>query len=594
MSARIEIKGDIEHIRLRPGMYIGNVFSPDHLLQEIFDNSLDELVNGYADTITLDFIGPGQVVVTDNGRGIPLHDVVLESGKVENSVVVACTILKSGAKFNNDAYAMSIGLHGIGLVAVNALSHNLRVSVKDPKIPSKVHDFQFVDSTLVEYSVVDYIVPWSTRVEFTVNPQYFTSGVFDRDRFIDRTRLVQAKFPKGKFIVDGAKLDNVKMTEFIKSLIYIPDRCPLFEVSHRSKDLHFDAYFTYDLDGQTAADVKGDVNLRMCGGTYLTNFTTLLSNTILEEYSSVTKADITSYLRAYVSVFVPNPTFDSQSKNNMTKNLSNAILPLKDELKRIVKTKSMREIIQTIVDRKSIKKASKKVAKTLTGRVSTENPLKDCLNNPGKVLYIMEGESADGTLGQIRDKYTEAILPISGKILNVMKSSVDKATDSKKFKFLLEALGVQIGKQQNAFRYERVRILCDADPDGMHIVVLVLFGLWMYAPALIQNRMVSVIIPPLYGVMKGKQFIPIYDHNEVKKYSGYHVKRYKGIGEMNPSELKVIVKDSPVEYIIQPPATQKEADAITACITDTDVKRRLCQEHEKFNLTRLFAQPQTT
>lgn len=126
----------------------------------------------------------------------------------------------------------------------------------------------------------------------------------------------------------------------------------------------------------------------------------------------------------------------------------------------------------------------------------------------------------------------------------------------------------------------------------MHIVVLVLFGLWVYAPALIQNRQVSIIIPPLYGVVKGKQFIPLYDHNAVGQYSAYHVKRYKGIGEMNPSELKVIVKDSPVEYIVNPPATQKEADAITLCITDTEIKRRLCQEHEKFNLTRLF-QPQT-
>lgn len=592
MSAKIQVMPDIEHIRLRPGMYIGSTYSPDHLLQEILDNSLDELVNEYADIITIDFPSNGQVIVTDNGRGIPLHKVQLENGKEEDSIIVASTILKSGAKFDNSAYKMSIGLHGIGLVAVNALSSLMRISVKDNKT-KKVHDYLFHYSELKEYNVYEYEVPWSTRIEFIVEPKYFSIGSFDKNKFIERLKLVQASFEKAKFFIDSQELPPIKIETFIKSVLNLEDSHELFKIEFESNNIKLKGFITYDLDSMTASELKGDVNLRMCSGTYLSNFTTSYVNSILDEYgTSVTKNEILSYIRIYVSIFIENPEFDSQAKGNMSKNISHLLLPLKSQFQKIAKSQYIKNIIQTIIERKTLKKVAKKVVRKK--RVGVDNPLKDCLNIPGKILYIMEGESADGTLDPIRDKNWEAILPISGKILNVANATIDKAVDSKKFKYILEALGVDLSKKnQNSFRYEKIKILCDADPDGQHIVVLLLLGLWYYAPALIKEGRVSIVLPPLYGITKGQKFIPLYQHSDIVKYSGQSIQRYKGIGEMNSSQLKVILKDQPMEYVVQAPKSQQECDAIIRCITDTDLKRRLCVDKSNFNLNRLFSAVQS-
>ena len=400
--------------------------------------------------------------------------------------------------------------------------------------------------------------------------------------------MVQASFEKAKFFIDNVQLPPVKMETFVKDLLNLEIDHQLFKIQINSDYLKLSGYLTYDLNSSAACEFKGDVNLRMCAGTYLSNFITAFTNAVLDEYgSSVTKHEITSYLRGYVSIFIENPEFDSQAKGNMSKNISHLLVPLKSQFQKIAKNQYVKNIIQTIIERKTAKKVAKKVTKKK--RVGVDNPLKDCLNIPGKILYIMEGESADGTLDPIRDKNSEAILPISGKILNVANSSMDKAVDSKKFKFILEALGVDLSKKnQTNFRYEKIKILCDADPDGQHIAVLLLIGLWYYAPELINNRRVSVILPPLYGINKGKTFIPLYHHTDLLKYPNDHIQRYKGIGEMNSSQLKVILKEQPKEYIVQPPKNEQESDAIVRCLTDTDLKRRLCLEKSKFNLNRLF------
>lgn len=587
-SPQIQVLPDIEHIRLRPGMYIGNTYTPDHLLQEVIDNSLDELINNFATTLTVDFPAPNHVVITDNGRGIPLHDVKLPSGEIGNSVIIASTMLKSGAKFDNNAYGISLGLHGIGLVAVNALSQFLRISVRDPKDKTKIHDFQFTEASLVSQDIIEFKADWSTRVEFIVDSRHFTISNFNQDKFVDRLKLVYANFPQSTFIVNGGKLQYESLDNYVREIIGLSPDHVLFKINLKTDKISLQSLITYDLDGATAADIKGDVNLRNCGGTYLTNFTTAFVNAVINEYGDkLSKTEILSNFRCYISMLMQNPEFDSQSKANMTKGISVLLQPLKDQFEKVAKSSFVKTAIQTILDRKTIKKAAKKVQRKK--RVSAENPLKDCLQTPGKILYVMEGESADGTLGDIRDRNTEAILPVSGKILNVVKAGIDQVVDSKKFKFILEALGIDLGKKdQTSFRYEQVKILCDADPDGMHIAVLLIMAFWYYAPALINNGKVSIILPPLYGVTKGKQFIPIYHTADVAQYSGYKVQRYKGIGEMNPDQLEVVVKHRPLEYVVCAPANKAEADAMVRCLSDTELKRRLCQDKERFNLNRLF------
>jgi len=587
-----EIKslGDIEHVQLRPGMYIGTTFSPDGLAREIEDNAYDEMANGFATRITIDNPSPGNIVITDNGRGIPIHGVKLESGDVKDSIIVACTKLFSGAKFDESTYSYSIGLHGVGLVAVNALSTFLSVTVRDRNQHDLYHYYEFVNSILTrqESSVVQDI-DWSTRIEFTINSEYFTIQDFNIHKMYERACLVTSKFEKSEIVINGDIVPRGTLEQFAKFKLGLRDDMQLYKlhVKHPTSIEQATIYFTYDLNGQNQPIVEGDVNLHICKGTYLTNFITLLTRCVIKKYG-LSKSEAQTKLRAYVSLITQNMEFDSQSKANMTRNMNGLFSNADKEVAKIINISTyLKEIFQTIADRKSFSKAAKQVSKKKK-RISAQDGFKDCLDTPGGILYIMEGKSADGSLSQIRDRKTEAILPISGKILNVAKSNVEKAVQSKKFKFLLEVLGVNLKNvNQQKFRYDHVKLLCDADPDGLHIVVLVTMGIWYYAPSLIKNRQVSVILPPLYGAVKGKQFIPLYDINDTKNYPGHQIVRFKGIGEMSPYQLEVIIRDAPKEYLLSPPASKQEEDNIIRCITDTDLKRRLCEDN-RFNLNTLF------
>jgi DNA gyrase subunit B len=232
-----------------------------------------------------------------------------------------------------------------------------------------------------------------------------------------------------------------------------------------------------------------------------------------------------------------------------------------------------------LLEAKSIQTAAK-VLKTKKTRVSSDNPLKDCAKVPGKTLYLLEGDSAEGTLKQIRDTQVEAIFPLSGKIMNAIDKSIDKAIESKKIKYLLEAIGVDLTKKnQTAFRYEKVKILADADSDGLHIIVLAVVALWKYAPSLVSNRQVSMLLPPLYGAVKKKEFIPIYNYSDVDIYAqkGYTITRFKGLGEMNPDQLAEVIYNKPVEYVIEPPSTPREGEMVVMCLTDSIIKREICK-----------------
>ncbi len=585
--AEIKVLGDLEHVKLRPGMYIGNVFSPDHLAQEIIDNSLDELANKFASTITIDVPEQNQVIITDDGRGIPVHPVEV-NGKMVDSIIAACTKLFSGAKFDESTYGFAIGLHGVGLVAVNALSSEMAVTVRDRENHKIYHHYEFQNSILVDKKSMEVgQQPWNTRIAFRSDPQYFTMNKFNVERFYERMALVSCKFPTSNIIINGKPVPKGTLEQFARYQLDIPDDVPIFHiVSNGTPNNRIDAFFTYDLISNAAPIVKGDVNLHICGGTYQTNFQTLLFNALNKKHT-ISRNEALSNLRAYISIITSKPEFDSQSKANMTRNLTGEFSRCQKNLEEVLNHSYLKTCIDTILKKKSIQRASRKIVQKK--RISAQNGFKDCLKSPGEYLYIMEGKSADGSLSQIRNKQIEAILPISGKILNVTKSSVERAVDNKKFKFLLEVLGVQLNnRKQPSFRYNKVRILCDADPDGLHIAVLVTLGLWYYAPEIIRQKRASIILPPLYGAIKGKNFVPIYDHQTVNNYPGHQIVRFKGIGEMSPEQLEVVIRHNCIEYVLNPPANQAENDNIIRCITDTDLKRRLCED-SRFALETLFS-----
>jgi DNA gyrase subunit B len=578
-----KILGDIEHIQTRPGMYIGNTFSPNHLCYEVIDNSLDELVNNFANRITIDNPTSGHIIVTDDGRGIPIKKVLLE-GKPVDSVVAACIKLFSGAKFDESAYSFAIGLHGVGLTAVNALSKSLSITIRDREFAGIFHHYQFENANFIKKEELkNGKVLWNTRVEFIVDPKYFTISNFNIEQIYDRMCLVASKTKKDQIYINEKKVPKGTFEQFIRSQLDIPEEIPVCKIS---KD-NVDVYFTYDLNSQNQSVINGDVNLHSCGGTYQANWNTVYSNCVIKKFGNITKYEALSNLRTYVTMYINEPSYDSQSKMNMTKNISDIMQKMIPDINRQLSSKYIKECITTIMERRSLKRVTK-VIKKKKKRISADNGFKDCLNTPGDILYIMEGKSADGSLSQIRNKRTEAILPISGKILNVVKSSMEKAVNSKKFKFLLEVLGVQFNKKaRNNYRYNTIKILADADPDGLHISVLVILSLWYYAPQLIREQRVKVILPPLYGVVKGQKFIPIYDLADCSKYKGHQILRFKGIGEMSPNQLEVIIRDQKKEYTILPPESQAENDNIIRCITDTELKRKLCED-ERFSLSTLF------
>lgn len=609
-TPHIIIKNDIEHIRLRPGMYIGSTYDPNHLLQEIIDNSLDELINNYASELRVNFISDRHVVVVDNGRGIPVHMIELEGGVQELSIIAASTRLKSGAKFDNDAYDHSIGLHGIGLVAVNALSKYMRISVKD-KTTNIIHDIIYDNSELTAYNTFECPkdVTWSTRIEFEVAPQFFTIPSFNINKLYDQFKLTGAKFPKSQLFIDDKIIEIDSMDSFVREKLELDISIPLSHYNFKttvpiqyydngkvvtgSAPADFDIYFTYEMDGPAAFKTVGDVNLRLCGGRYLTNFCTLFVNSVLDKYGSVlTKNEVLSNFRLYISTFMPNPEFDSQAKTNMSKDIKFILDRAKQNIEALVLSPFFKECINILIERKTMKKISKKTSKK-KNRVSAKNPLKDCLSIPGNTFWVLEGESAAGTLMQIRDNKTEGVFPLTGKILNVVSKTMDQVADSKKFRFLFEALGVELGnKKQTNYRYDNIKILCDADPDGHHIVVLLLMAIWYYCPYFLNNGKVSIIIPPLYGAYVNKKFVPIYSAAEAAKYTNY--RRYKGIGEMNADELEVVIRGGGIEYIPKPPTTKSEAEALIRCLDDTELKRRLCLERDKFDLNRMFIVPAST
>jgi len=580
-----KILGDIEHIQTRPGMYIGNTFSPNHLCYEVIDNALDELVNGFANCITIDNPSSGHIIVTDNGRGIPIKKVELQ-GELIDSVVAACIKLFSGAKFDETVYSFAIGLHGVGLTAVNALSKSVSITVRDRDVKNKFHHYQFENSKFInKIELNNNDATWNTRVEFIIDPKYFTISDFNLEQIFDRMCLVSSKTNKNNIYINGSKIPTGTFEQYVRAQLDIQDDIPICKIIKNN----FEVYFTYDLNSQSQNIIKGDVNLHKCGGTYQSNWNTIYSNCVIKKFGNISKYEVLSNFRTYITMYINEPTYDSQSKMNMTKNVSDIISLMTTEINNRISSPYIKECIDKIIERRTLKRVSKVINKQKK-RISADNGFKDCLKTPGDVLYIMEGKSADGSLSQFRHKTTEAVLPISGKILNVVKSSVEKAVNSKKFKFLLEVLGVQFNNNNNRvqnYRYNEIKILADADPDGLHISVLVILSLWYYAPQLIREGRVKVILPPLYGAIKGQHFIPIYDVNDCSKYSGYQILRFKGIGEMSPEQLEVVIRHDKREYTILPPASQIENDDIIRCITDTDLKRKLCED-ERFSLSTLF------
>lgn len=584
----IEVLAEIEHIRIRPDMYT-KTDDPAHILTEVIDNSLDELANGHADNITINIDNENNVCsIEDNGRGIPRHEVSLPDGTKEDSVIVACTKLFSGGKFNLNNYETSIGLHGVGLVVLNALSLYMQVSIRNRDDKSKTYVYTFKDAEIVQQIETENNDLWSTKVSFQPNTKYFSSAIIPIDKIKTRLFLVASKFPQSNILLNNEKVHNLPFDKFCMGILEVKNDVSIINATITEKGFNADVFFAYEEDSKLMPTIMGDVNLNICQGTYLSTLTTLFCKVVNEivDDERLTKPDILNNLRLYCSMTISEPKFQGQTKDRMISDVKVQINKLYTELKSKLNTFTFKERFKKIIDEKSAGKAIKKLQKK-GKRLSADNPTKDCLKIPGETLYLLEGDSATGNLKAIRDRTNEAILPLTGKISNTINKNVDQALDSKKMKFLLEAIGIH---QDDGYRYNKIKVLCDADSDGLHISVLACTAIWKYFPQLIEENRLIIILPPLYGARKkGKPFVPIYKLEDTKQYKdqGYTIKRFKGLGEMNKDELKEVVYKNPLEYTVKLPETEKDIESVTQCLINTELKRKICSD-ERFGLQRIF------
>jgi len=569
--------GGIEPVRARPGMFIGDTQNPTHLAEEVLDNAIDEIANGFGTSIGIfNNLDDGSFWVSDNGRGLPMEPITLADGSVEDSVKVLCTELFSGTKFDTEDYAQLIGMHGVGLVAVNALSDWLTIKTRDRKNKTRVVTYSFIDGELQQISEeTDNDFSYSTVVGFKPSKKYFGSLEFDNRYFVERLISVQSIFDLNGFTFNSKPIPKLSFESYIKQHLALAEEDQLFSLSFSTKDNsnHIKLYATY-VD-QDDSITLGNVNLRTCDGKFINSFHTELKKSINEKidksFSKINDREYLNGLRAFIMINVPEPKFDSQTKVRMVLDVKKILIdPLKGQLDWFVE--QIIDTLQSNLERKlhqKILNGSSRSARA-NKRVSISK-LHDCQHIPGDVLYIVEGDSAEGTLKQITNKKIEACYPLKGKVLNVEAATLDKIQKNKEISDLLKALGSVSNR-----RYKSIKILSDADVDGYHIAVLMLLAIAKFAPDYIKSGNLSVIIPPLYGAEKGGKYYPIYDQIKIDQFKkdNYKIRRFKGLGEMNPNQLEACIR-SGFEYKIKWPDSDKQLNNLISIITNTDLKRAI-------------------
>ncbi|HQL82012.1 MAG TPA: DNA topoisomerase (ATP-hydrolyzing) subunit B [Spirochaetota bacterium] len=585
---KIQVLEGLEAVRKRPAMYIGSTdaYGLHHLVYEVVDNSIDEALAGYCDTIVVVIHKDNSIEVMDNGRGIPVepHPTMKIS-----ALEVVMTKLHAGGKFDNEAYKVSGGLHGVGVSVVNALSKELTVEVsRDGKRYAQTYK-RGVPTGKVKS--IGESSKTGTRVIFSPDDQIFETTEFNFDTLSKRIRelaflnggikiTLRDERKKGKEhifqfkggIVSFVQYLNETKTAIIKKPVYFHSTKGLVDVEIALEyiDTYTETVFTY----------ANNINTHE-GGTHLIGFKSGLTR-VLNDYAkkelksdkNVTQFsgdDVREGLVAIVSVKLPNPQFEGQTKmklgNGDVKGIVESIVNEHLSLHFEENPQDAKKIIEKCVQSAHARLAAKK-ARDLTRRKSAlENDtlpgkLADCSERDAArcELYIVEGDSAGGSAKQGRDRNFQAILPLRGKILNVEKSRLDKILSNEEIKTMITAIGTGIGADEfniEKARYHKIIIMTDADVDGAHIKTLILTFFFRYMPEIIKQGFIYVAKPPLYHVKIGKESMYVYTDDERDKLLKGHdkskvaIQRYKGLGEMNPEQLWETTMDPQRRTLLQ-------------------------------------------
>jgi len=613
---QIKVLEGLEPVRLRPGMYIGSTDSKGlhHLLTEIVDNSVDESLAGFAKNIKVTINQDGTAQVEDDGRGIPVDKHASGLSALE----VTMTKLHAGAKFDDRAYKVSGGLHGVGSSVVNALSSWLKVEVhRDGKIFRQEYK-RGKPTTAVK--VVGKTNKTGTVTTFLPDKKVFKNIDFD-DQLIEQSIRERAYLIPGLRFHFEDKRKNIEKTFYFESGI----RSLVAHLNHNKKVIHAPIFISGQADGmmvETAIqyndgfseNVQSFVNVinTKDGGTHLTGFRMALTRSIndyakkigaIKEGEGFTGEDTKEGLTAVVAVKIPTNKiqFESQTKVKLNNPEVQGLVAtvVKDGLDTFFEENpaEARRIIAKIAlaarARIAARAAKEAVIRKgeLTG-LSLPGKLADCQEKDASFseLFIVEGDSAGGSAKQGRDRRFQAILPLGGKILNTERAQLDKIIKFEELKNLIIALGMGIGETLNdkKLRYHRIIIMTDADVDGEHIATLLLTFFYRHLPVVIEKGYLYIAQPPLYKIKSGKQSAYTYSDEEKERvtsqFKNYTIQRYKGLGEMNPEQLWETTMN-PKNRILKKVSIEdgQKADQVFTMLMGANVppRKRFIQTHAK-------------
>ena len=580
---QIQVLEGLEAVRKRPGMYIGSTSSPGlhHLVYEIVDNSIDEALAGYCTEIKVDINPDNSVTVTDNGRGIP---VGIHPQQGIPTVEVVLTILHAGGKFGGGGYKVSGGLHGVGSSVVNALSEKLEVEVSDG---THVY-YQSYErgKPTCKLKVIGDTDKMGTKITFKPHPEIFEVLDFDYEILLKRLRE-QAFLNKGvKILLTDYRVENPETVTLhaeggIKEFVTYINRGkdPLhddiiyFEASREDMMVEVAMQYTTAYS-EILLSFANNIHTGD-GGTHETGFKAGLTrvindyarknNILKEKDQNLSGEDTREGLTAVISVKVTEPQFEGQTKTKLGNSEARTLVEyaLNDKLSEFLEEnpRVARTIVEKTITASRAREAAKR-ARELTRKnnnatnSSLLGKLAKCTDEGADYaeLFIVEGDSAGGSAKQGRNRRFQAILPLWGKMLNVEKSRIDKVYSNEKLLPVIQALGTGIGEDFDItnLKYGKVVIMADADVDGAHIRTLLLTFFFRYMRPLIENGNIYIAQPPLYKVFKGKNKTLVekfaFDEDERDRLieelgPGAKVQRYKGLGEMDPAELKETTMD---------------------------------------------------
>lgn len=583
-ASSIQALEGIEHVRLRPSMYIGDVGvrGLHHLVYEVVDNSIDEALAGYCDTISVTIHEGNGISVRDNGRGIPVD---FHEKEQKSALEVVMTKIGAGGKFDKDSYKVSGGLHGVGVSCVNALSTSLIATVqRDGKIYQQKYSQGKALGNVEEIGASEIT---GTEVFFQPDESIFNELVYNYDTLAARLREL-AFLNKGITITLTDERVKEENGEFKSETFYSEGGLKEFvEFIDGNREGIMDVIFMEgerdDIPVEVAMRYNTSFNENLHsyvnnintheGGTHLAGFRRALTRTLKKyadelgipqkEKVEVTGDDFREGLTAVISVKVMEPQFEGQTKTKLGNSevsgavdkivgemLSNFLEENPNEAKQIVQ-----KVVLAAKARQAAKKAREMVQrKSPLGGSGLPGKLADCSSKDPSIseIFLVEGDSAGGTAKGGRDRNFQAILPLRGKILNVEKSMLHKIYDNDEIKNIYTALGVSVGTEEDSkalnlskLRYHKIVIMTDADIDGSHISTLILTFFFRYMKELIENGYVYIASPPLYLLKRGNKKLYAWNDKEREELTkelsadgrGVEIQRYKGLGEMNAEQL---------------------------------------------------------